>query len=63
MYAIRSYYEIDASGLRIRPRYAAFDAEEKFGIGYAAGPRHVEEPEGCACGAVMTGRIKRNNFV
>jgi len=54
----RGLGEIDASGLRIRDTYAAFDAEVKFGIGYAAGPRHVEEPEGCACGAVMTGRIK-----
>jgi hydrogenase expression/formation protein HypD len=54
----RGLGEIDASGLRIRPPYAAFDAEEKFGIGYGAGPRHVPEPEGCACGQVMTGRIK-----
>ena len=54
----RGLGEIDASGLRIRPAYAAFDAEEKFGIGYGAGPRHVPEPEGCACGQVMTGRIK-----
>lgn len=54
----RGLGEIDASGLRIRARYAAHDAEEKFGIGYAAGPRNVPEPEGCACGAVMTGRIK-----
>ena len=37
---------------------AAFDAEEKFQVGYGAGPRVVTEPEGCACGAVMTGRIK-----
>lgn len=54
----RGLGEIDASGLRIRPAYAGFDAEEKFGIGYAAGPRVVEEPEGCACGSVMTGRMK-----
>lgn len=54
----RGLGEIDASGLRIRPKYRAFDAEEKFGIGYAAGPRHVPEVEGCACGAVMTGKIK-----
>ncbi|MBI1418266.1 MAG: hydrogenase formation protein HypD [Limimaricola sp.] len=54
----RGLGEIDASGLRIRDRYRAFDAEEKFGIGYAAGPRVHPEPEGCACGAVMTGRIK-----
>ncbi|WBL32002.1 hydrogenase formation protein HypD [Sinirhodobacter sp. HNIBRBA609] len=54
----RGLGEIDASGLRIRPAYAAFDAEEKFGIGYATGQREVEEAEGCACGAVMTGRVK-----
>ncbi|ESW62027.1 MAG: hydrogenase formation protein HypD [Rhodobacter sp. CACIA14H1] len=54
----RGLGEIDASGLRIRPRYAAFDAEEKFAIGYGAASRNVPEPEGCACGAVMTGRIK-----
>jgi hydrogenase expression/formation protein HypD len=50
--------EIDASGLRIRGKYKAFDAEEKFGIGYSTNRRVVEEPEGCACGDVMTGRIK-----
>lgn len=54
----RGLGEIDASGLKIRDRYKAFDAEEKFGIGYAAGPRVVQEPEGCECGAVMTGRMK-----
>jgi hydrogenase expression/formation protein HypD len=55
----RGLGEIDASGLRIRRAYAKFDAEEKFGIGYAAGrTRTAAEPEGCACGAVMTGRIK-----
>ena len=54
----RGLGEIDASGLRIRDAFAAWDAEAKFGIGYGAGARHVEEPEGCACGAVMTGRVK-----
>lgn len=54
----RGLGEIDASGLRIRSKYAAFDAEEKFAVGYGAGPRIVAEPEGCACGQVMTGRIK-----
>lgn len=54
----RGLGEIDASGLRIRPRYRAFDAEEKFGIGYAGARAVVEEVEGCACGAVMTGRMK-----
>ena len=54
----RGLGEIDESGLRIRAKYAAFDAEEKFSVGYGAGPRVVAEPEGCACGQVMTGRIK-----
>ena len=54
----RGLGEIDASGLKIRDSYKAFDAEEKFGIGYAAGPRVVQEPEGCECGSVMTGRMK-----
>ncbi len=54
----RGLGEIDESGLRIRDSYAAFDAEAKFGIGYGAARRVVEEPEGCACGQVMTGRIK-----
>ena len=56
----RGLGEIDESGLRIRPKYAAFDAEAKFGVGYGAarGRGPVAEPEGCACGAVMTGRIK-----
>ncbi|MEM1129125.1 MAG: hydrogenase formation protein HypD [Pseudomonadota bacterium] len=54
----RGLGEIDASGLRIRHAYAAYDAEEKFRVGYGAGPRLVAEPEGCACGLVMTGRIR-----
>ena len=54
----RGLGEIDASGLRIREEYRAFDAEEKFGIGYAASSRNVPEVEGCACGSVMTGKLK-----
>ncbi|MGP9790493.1 hydrogenase formation protein HypD [Roseinatronobacter sp. NSM] len=54
----RGLGEIDASGLRIRDHYARFDAEVRFGVGYGAARRPVPEPEGCACGAVMTGRIK-----
>ncbi|WP_371225626.1 hydrogenase formation protein HypD [Roseovarius sp. 2305UL8-3] len=54
----RGLGEIDASGLSIRDKYKAFDTEEKFGIGYGAGERSVQEPDGCECGAVMTGRIK-----
>lgn len=55
----RGLGEIDSSGLRIRDKYVAFDAEAKFSIGYGKGaPRFVPEPEGCACGDVMTGRLK-----
>jgi hydrogenase expression/formation protein HypD len=54
----RGLGEIDLSGLRIRETHAAFDAERRFGIGYGAAHREVPEPEGCACGEVMTGRIK-----
>lgn len=52
----RGLGEIDASGLRIRAAYAAFDAEEKFGIGYAA--TRMTEPEGCRCGEVVRGACK-----
>jgi len=54
----RGLGEIDASGLRIRPKYRAFDAEEKFGVGYAGVRTEVADAPGCACGAVMTGRVK-----
>ena len=54
----RGLDEIDAPGLKIRAKYRAFDAEEKFGIGYAAASRNVPEMESCACGAVMTDKIK-----
>lgn len=54
----RGLGEIDASGLKIREAYRAFDAEVKFKVGYGAGRRQVAEPEGCACGQVMSGRMK-----
>jgi hydrogenase expression/formation protein HypD len=54
----RGLGEIDASGLKNRAKYAAFDAEETFGIGYAAASRNVPEIEGCACGQLMTGKLK-----
>lgn len=57
----RGLGEIDASGLRVRKKYERFDAEDKFGIGYGAARRVAKEPEGCACGEVMTGRIKPVN--
>jgi hydrogenase expression/formation protein HypD len=54
----RGLGEIDASGLRIRAKYRAFDAEDKFGVGYGTGAREMAEPDGCACGQVMAGRLK-----
>lgn len=53
----RGLGEIEESGLRIRDRYKAFDAEARFGIGYGAEVAE-ELAEGCACGAVMAGRSK-----
>ncbi|MBB94573.1 MAG: hydrogenase formation protein HypD [Rhodobacteraceae bacterium] len=55
----RGLGEIDASGLKIRNAYQSFDAEQKFSVGYGADQlRRVPDPEGCACGQVMSGRIK-----
>ena len=54
----RGLAQIDSSALKIRETYAAFDAEEKFGIGYGAATRFVDEQDGCRCGDVMSGRIK-----
>jgi hydrogenase expression/formation protein HypD len=58
-FAWRGLGEIDLSGLRVRAKYAAFDAEARFGIGCgAARARDVAEPEGTECAAVMRGKIK-----
>ncbi len=55
----RGLGEIDASGLEIRDKFAAFDAEKKFNVGVGRAPgRAHKEVAGCACGDVMTGRIK-----
>ncbi len=55
----RGLGEIDRSGMRMRARYAAFDAEQKFGIGYGSGrARAVVEVEGCRCGDVVKGALK-----
>ena len=39
----RGLGEIDNSGLRIREKYAGFDAEEKFGVGYGQGASRFRE--------------------
>jgi hydrogenase expression/formation protein HypD len=45
---------IPASGLRLRPAYAAHDAERRFGVGAAGGG---EDPE-CRSGLVLQGLLK-----
>ncbi|SON53947.1 Hydrogenase expression/formation protein HypD [Hartmannibacter diazotrophicus] len=54
----RGLGEIDHSGVKIRPAFATFDAEEKFGVGYGAGKTSGREPEGCRCGDVIKGLVK-----
>ena len=50
----RGIGEIPMSGLRLRPEFAAFDAELKFGLGDI----HVSESSECHAGEVLTGRLK-----
>jgi hydrogenase expression/formation protein HypD len=55
----RGLGEIDRSGMRVRDRYAGFDAERKFGIGYGSvQARPAPEVEGCRCGDVVKGAMK-----
>jgi hydrogenase expression/formation protein HypD len=48
----RALGTIPASGLLLRPEFAAFDAALRFGV--SEGPD--EDPPGCRCGEVITGR-------
>jgi hydrogenase expression/formation protein HypD len=50
----RGVGEIPQSGLGLNPRYAAFDAERKFGVA----EHRVEEPSECLSGLVLQGRLK-----
>lgn len=53
----RGLGEIDASGVKMRPAFAAFDAERKFDVGY--GKRtEVADPLDARCGDVLKGQIK-----
>jgi hydrogenase expression/formation protein HypD len=52
--AWRGIGEIPASGLRLRPEYAAFDAERRFGVESVGGR---ESPE-CKSGLVLQGLLK-----
>ena len=48
----RGLGEVPDSALRIRPAYAAFDAERRFGLDYRGVPDHKQ----CACGEILRGR-------
>lgn len=50
----RGLGSIPRSGLGLRPEYAAFDAERKFGLADLS----VEEPVECQSGLVLQGKIK-----
>ena len=45
---------IPASGLGLRPEYAAFDAERKFALPVQPGHQHA----GCRCGDVIKGKLR-----
>ncbi len=45
---------IERSGVRVREAFAAFDAEQRFGLR----PAHVPDPEICQCGEVVRGSLK-----
>ena len=47
----RGLGSVPDSALRLRPRYAAFDAEWKFAIDYVA----VHDNKACECGAILRG--------
>ncbi|MGE5271909.1 MAG: hydrogenase formation protein HypD, partial [Thiohalocapsa sp.] len=60
VYELRPFFEwrglgsIDHSGVRIRERYAGFDAERKFALRNAK----IADPKACQCGEVLKGVIK-----
>jgi hydrogenase expression/formation protein HypD len=47
----RGLGEVPYSALRIKSRYAAFDAEARYGIAY----RSVPDNKACECGAILRG--------
>lgn len=50
----RGLGEVPRSALRIRPEFARFDAEKKFGLAY----KPVADNKACECGAILRG-VKR----
>ncbi len=60
VFELREFFEwrglgsIDHSGVRMRPAYAAFDAERKFSVPNLK----IADPKSCQCGEVLKGVIK-----
>jgi hydrogenase expression/formation protein HypD len=60
VFELRDFFEwrglgsIDYSGVRMRDRYAAFDAEQKFPVPNL----RIADPRACQCGEVLKGVIK-----
>ncbi len=50
----RGLGEVPSSGLRLRERYAAFDAERRYGLV----ARRVADPKACQCGEVLKGALQ-----
>jgi hydrogenase expression/formation protein HypD len=62
VFELREFFEwrglgsIDHSGVRMRPAYAAFDAERRFSVPNLK----IADPKSCQCGEVLKGVIKPN---
>ena len=60
VFELREFFEwrglgsIDHSGVRMRPAFAAFDAERKFSVPNVK----IADPTSCQCGEVLKGAIK-----
>jgi len=60
VFELREFFEwrglgsIDQSGVRLRPEFAAFDAERKFAVPNLK----IADPKACQCGEVLKGVIK-----
>lgn len=52
-FAWRGLGDIEHSGVCLRPKYAAFDAERVFRLP----SRHIEDPHDCRCGEVLKGQL------
>ena len=60
VFELREFFEwrglgsIAHSGVRVRERYAAFDAERKFALPNVS----IADPQACQCGEVLKGQLK-----